>query len=88
MAGKLSHVEGNKKGRAHGAPYRVAGLDRAAAGQQVVDDPDDCQHQQKEDQRTPDVQGEPEQPENEEDDNHGPNQPDHYHDLPNEYRAK
>jgi hypothetical protein len=54
---------GAKKGRAERAlEFSARGSDRSAADEQVVDDPDDRQHEQQVDQGAADVNREPEQP--------------------------
>src|SRR5438309_10814250 len=79
IAGPLSHVEKRKKGRARARPRvgKAGRLDRSPTDQQVVDDADDRQHQQEMDQATADLQGNAQQPQDEEDDNDRPDQASH-----------
>src|SRR5437588_11910899 len=79
IAGPLSHVEKRKKRARPSAPSRrqAGGLDRSPTDQQVVDDADDRQHEQEMDQATADLQGNAQQPPDEEDDNDRPDQASH-----------
>src|SRR6202043_2728512 len=73
----IARGEGKKRGRGGRALVEGWALARPAAHQQVVNNPDDRQHQQQVNQPTADPEGEPEEPQHEEHDYDRPDQTGH-----------
>src|ERR1700737_2815229 len=79
-APQLSHGGSGARKRGRGGRALVgwwAALDRSAAHQQVVNDPDNRQQQQQMNEPTADAEGEAEEPQDEEHDDDGPDQASH-----------